>query len=369
MSETILRAEELSAGYGRKVVVNGLTLEAQRGRILTLIGPNGAGKSTVLKTICRQLEPIGGKVFIDGRDISSLSGNELARAVSVLLTGRIKTEYMSCIDVVEMGRYPYTGRLGLLSAEDHELVKQAMELVGVTELAERDFDRISDGQRQRVLLAGAICRRPDVLILDEPTTFLDVRAKLELMDLLKRLASRQNIAVILSLHELELAQRVSDTILCIKDSAADRIGTPEEIFSDGYIGELYGVSEGSFCEAYGSPELSRLTGAPEIFIIGGGGSGISLYRRLRRKGVSFAAGIIHENDIEYPAAKALAAELVTEAPFEAVSAEKLAKASEIMRKCGRAVCTVKKFGTMNAGCRQLAEEAEALGILEKEENI
>ena len=178
MADTILRTEELSAGYGKKVIVGGLTIEARRGEILTLIGPNGAGKSTVLKTLCRQLDPLGGTVYIDGKKLSELSGNQLARKVSVLLTGRVKTEYMRCIDVVEMGRYPYTGRLGLLSSEDRQLVRQAMELVGVSELADRDFDRISDGQRQRVLLAGAICRRPDVLILDEPTTFLDIRAKL-----------------------------------------------------------------------------------------------------------------------------------------------------------------------------------------------
>ncbi|WP_028520656.1 ABC transporter ATP-binding protein [Ruminococcus flavefaciens] len=369
MADMILRTEELSAGYGKKVIVGGLTIEARRGEILTLIGPNGAGKSTVLKTLCRQLDPLGGTVYIDGKKLSELSGNQLARKVSVLLTGRVKTEYMRCIDVVEMGRYPYTGRLGLLSSEDRQLVTQAMELVGVSELADRDFDRISDGQRQRVLLAGAICRRPDVLILDEPTTFLDIRAKLELMDLLKRLASEQNIAVILSLHELELAQRVSDRILCIRDSAPDRTGTPEEIFSGGYIGKLYGVPEGSFCEAYGSPELAPVIGEPEIFIIGGGGSGIALYRRLRRRGVPFAVGVIHENDIEYPVAAALGAEVVTEKAFEAISEEKLAEASELMKKCGRAVCTVKRFGTMNDGCRSLAREAASLGILENEENI
>ncbi len=369
MSEIMLRTEGLSAGYGKKIIVKDITIDAQRGRILTLIGPNGAGKSTVLKTICRQLEPLGGAVYIAGRELGSFSGSQLARQVSVLLTGRIKTEYMRCIDVVEMGRYPYTGRLGLLSAEDHEFVSQAMELVGVTELADCDFERISDGQRQRVLLAAAICRRPDVLILDEPTTFLDVRAKLELMDLLKKLASEQNIAVILSLHELELAQRVSDMILCIKDSAADRIGTPEEIFSGGYIGELYGVPEGSFCEAYGSPELGRIKGEPKIFVIGGAGSGIAVYRRLRRIGVPFAAGVIHENDIEYPAVKALAAQVITEKPFEEVTQENIERASELMKKCGRAVCTVRTFGAMNEGCRRLAEEAEALGILEDEKNI
>ena len=369
MPDTVLRAEELSAGYGSTVIVDGVNISAQPGKILTLIGPNGAGKSTVLKTICRQLKPLGGAVYIGGERLEDLGSIQLARSVSVLLTGRVRTEYMRCSDVVETGRYPYTGRLGVLTAEDRKLVREAMELVGVSHLADCDFERISDGQRQRVLLASAICRRPRVLILDEPTTFLDIKAKLELMSILKRLAAGQDMAVILSLHELELAQRVSDTIICIKGAAVDRTGTPEEVFSGGYIGELYGVPSDSFCEVYGTPELGRHGGEPQIFVIGGGGSGAALYRRLSRMGIPFAAGVLHENDIEYPVAAALAAEVVTEKAFEPVSEESFRKGQEIMKKCGRAVCAVRTFGTMNEGCRRLAHEAEKLGILVKEEEL
>lgn len=363
MSEAMLRAEKLSAGYGKRVVIDGIEIAAQRGKILTLIGPNGAGKSTVLKTLCRHLKPLGGSIFIGKDRLEELSANKLAKAVSVLLTGRIKTEYMRCIDVVETGRYPYTGRLGVLSEADHEKVRAALKLVDAEELADRDFDRISDGQRQRVLLAGAICREPEILILDEPTTFLDIKYKLELMNILKRLAAERNIAIIMSLHELELAQRVSDSIVCIKGTGVYRVGTPEEIFSGGCIEELYGVPSGSFCEAYGSPELGRLASPPEIFVIGGGGSGIAVYRTLRRRGIAFAAGIIHENDIEYPIAKALASELVTEKAFEPISHSNYERALELMKKCGKVVCAVKSFGTMNEECRQLMIAAEKMNIL------
>ena len=369
MADTVLRAEKLSAGYGSNIVVDGVSISAQCGKIMTLIGPNGAGKSTVLKTLCRQLKPLGGAVYIGGERLEELGSNQLARSVSVLLTGRVRTEYMRCSDVVETGRYPYTGRLGVLTAEDRKMVSEAMELVGVSHLADCDFEKISDGQRQRVLLASAICRRPKVLILDEPTTFLDIKAKLELMSILRRLAAEQNMAVILSLHELELAQRVSDIIICIKGSAVDRMGSPEEVFSGGYIGELYGVPSESFCEAYGTPELGRPEGEPQLFVIGGGGSGAALYRRLSRIGIPFAAGVLNENDIEYPVAVALAAEVVTEKAFEPVSEYSFCKGAELMKKCGRAVCVVKSFGTMNEGCRRLAHEAERLGILVKEEEL
>jgi len=363
MNDIMLSAKDLSAGYDKKVIVEGVEINAKQGEILTLIGPNGAGKSTILKTICRQLRPLGGAVYIGKDKLDNISGNQLARSVSVLLTGRINTEYMRCIDVVETGRYPYTGKLGILSDKDREKVREALRLVNAEDIAECDFDRISDGQRQRILLAGAICREPDILILDEPTTFLDIKYKLELMNILKKLACERNIAVIMSLHELELAQRVSDTIICIKGKGIFRTGTPDEIFSDNCIEELYGVDKGSFCEAYGSPELGRISSPPEVFVIGGGGSGISLYRSLRRKGIAFAAGIIHENDIEYPVAKALASKLVSEQEFEPISQEKYEEALGLMKKCGNAVCTLKSFGTMNEKCSQLLAEAQKTGIL------
>ncbi|MCR4796044.1 MAG: ABC transporter ATP-binding protein [Ruminococcus sp.] len=363
MNEIMLSTEALSAGYDKKVIVEGVEIKAEQGKILTLIGPNGAGKSTILKTICRQLRPLGGAVYIGKDRLEELSGNQLARSVSVLLTGRIKTEYMRCIDVVETGRYPYTGNLGILSDKDRDKVKEAIRLVDAEDIAECDFDRISDGQRQRIMLAGAICREPDILILDEPTTFLDIKYKLELMNILKKLAAERHIAVIMSLHELELAQRVSDTIVCIKGNCIYRTGTPEEIFSGSCIEELYGVEKGSFCEAYGSPELGKISSQPAVFVIGGGGSGIALYRSLRRKGIAFAAGIIHENDIEYPVIRALASEFVSEKAFEAVSQEKYEKALEIMKNCGNAVCTLKDFGTMNERCRELMYKAEEMGIL------
>lgn len=159
------------------------------------------------------------------------------------MTGRIEPELMTCGEVVESGRYPYTGRLGILSEKDRSKAAEAMELIRVSELYDVDFTCISDGQRQRVMLARAICQEPEVLILDEPTSFLDIRHKLELLSLLKKLVIEKGLAVVMSLHELELAEKISDTILCIKDGRVDRTGTPGEIFSGDYINNLYGIDE------------------------------------------------------------------------------------------------------------------------------
>lgn len=140
---------------------------------------------------------------------------------------------------------------------------------------------------------------------DEPTSFLDLRGKLELLAILKELVRERRVAVILSLHELDLAQRISDRLLCIRGNGIDRCGTPEEIFSGGYIRQLYGVERGSYCESFGCPELEPVRGKPQVFVIGGNGSGIPVYRRLQRQGVPFAAGILSENDVDHPVASAL----------------------------------------------------------------
>lgn len=237
------KLDKLTVGYDGKPLIRDITLSLEKGRILTLIGPNGAGKSTILKSIARQLQVIGGNVYFGEKDLVSCSREELAKTMAVLLTDRLHTELMTCRDVVALGRYPYTGRLGLLSGEDERKVEQAMELVHVQDMADRDFGRISDGQRQRVLLARAICQEPELLIMDEPTSFLDIKYKLEFLSILLQLQKERNLTVIMSLHELELASRVSDKVLCIKGAMADRYGTPEEIFQEKYICELFEIPE------------------------------------------------------------------------------------------------------------------------------
>ena len=242
MEDKLLSAKNLSVGYAGKAVVSGIELDVSPGQIVTLIGPNGAGKSTILKTITRQLTPAGGAVYLNGKDLMALPESQIARTMAILMTERTAPELMTCYDVVSAGRYPYTGRLGILSAADHQEVRRAMELVGVTALAKREFNRVSDGQRQLVMLARAICQKPRLLVLDEPTSYLDIRYKLILLSILKDLVSLEGLAMVMSLHELELARKVSDIIVCVKDGTVDRVGPPEEIFSSGYIARLYDVT-------------------------------------------------------------------------------------------------------------------------------
>ncbi len=251
MSAYVLRTEDLSIGYGSRCVAEGISLQLEEGRVLCLIGPNGSGKSTLLKTLMRQISPLKGSIFMGDRKLERIPEKELARTSAAVLTGRPAPELMRCEELVALGRYPYTGRLGILSEEDRAVVRSSMEMTETDSLRDEDFTRISDGQRQRVLLARAICQQPKLLLLDEPTSFLDIRHKLEFLLLLRELAEKQKIAVVLSLHELDLAKKIPDRILCLKNGRVDREGTPEEIFRGDYIRRLFDVDEKTYAAVYG----------------------------------------------------------------------------------------------------------------------
>lgn len=354
--------QEMSVGYDGKPLIQNIELGLERGEILTLIGPNGAGKSTVLKSIARQLKLIHGTVYLDRRNMTQMSGEELSQTMAVVLTEKMQTEMMTCEEVVATGRYPYTGRFGILSKEDYRSVEEAMELVHVTAIRAQDFTKISDGQRQRVMLARAICQEPEIIILDEPTSYLDVKYKLEFLSILQELRRKKGLTVIMSLHELELAARVSDRILCIKGETIERFGKPEEIFVPDYIRYLFGIEAGSFDEENSSMELEASRGSAEVFVIAGGGTGRNVYRQLQRAGVPFVTGILYENDVDYPVAKALASQVIGAKAFEPISEELLKEAKEKLKSCPKVICCKKKFGTFDMANAMLLSFAKDCGV-------
>lgn len=356
-----LTMRDLTVGYDRIPLIKNINLSVRPGEILTLIGPNGSGKSTILKTITQQLKTIGGSVFLGKESMRELTDREISRHLSMVMTERIHTELLSGRDVVATGRYPYTGRLGILSDKDWEKVDEAIALVHAGEVQQQDFRRISDGQRQRLMLARAICQDTQVLILDEPTSYLDMGFKLDILTTIRMLARKKNLAVIMSLHELDLAQKISDTIACVKGDRIDRVGTPEEIFSGDYVQQLYGVKSRQFDPQTGQAFPERPEGAPEVFVIGGGGTGLAVYNRLQRQNIPFAAGILQENDVEYAAASALAACVFSEKAFFPVSEETFLRAKQMLGSCKTCICALTEFGPYNEKNRQLFEYAKKLG--------
>ena len=249
----LCETKELAIGYGSAPLASGITLGAVPGQILALIGPNGAGKSTLLKTLAGQLAPLGGAVLLDGRSLTDYTGTARARKLALMLPHTRRTELTSCFEFAAAGRIPYTGRLGILSDADRQAVRDALELVGAAPLADRDFNCISDGQRQRVLLARAICQQPGVLLLDEPTSFLDVKGKIELLTILQELAHEQGLAVIVSLHELDMAQKIADAVVCVFPHSVSGALTPKEAFAPENIRALYSLTKEQY-EAVFGPE-------------------------------------------------------------------------------------------------------------------
>lgn len=356
------QTDRLEVGYHGVPLIKEISLSLKKGEILTLIGPNGAGKTTIIKSIIRQLEPVGGVVYLDGQELSRMNGQELSRRLSVVLTERVRPEMMTCRDIVATGRYPYTGRFGVLSAHDHEVVDESMELVHISELADRDFLQTSDGQKQRVMLARAICQEPEIIVLDEPTSFLDIKYKLEFLSIIQTMSRTRRLSVIMSLHELDLAGRISDKIACVRGDRIDRFGTPEEIFTDGYIPDLYRMTTGSYDERSGNLEMEAVKGRPKIFVLAGNGTGTNLYRHLQRSGIPFATGILWENDLDYPSACSLAAEVVAEKPFHWVASEHLQRAKELIESCESVICTLdlSETGELYPELKELCEYAEKL---------
>ena len=211
--------EQLSVGYKSfSPVVTGINVEIKSGELTCLIGPNGIGKSTLLKTLTGFLPKLGGRLLLDGRDIDLLSQRERAKYISIVLTYKTDVQNLSVAEMVGMGRMPYTGFWGKLNAGDREIVAEAINMVGINHLKDRMVQTLSDGERQKVMIAKALAQQAPIIFLDEPTSFLDFPSKVEMLQLLHRLAKETDKVVFLSTHDLELALRIADRLVELNKS-------------------------------------------------------------------------------------------------------------------------------------------------------
>lgn len=224
---TAITTNRLTVGYRGHRVVEDISLSLPCGRLVCLLGPNGAGKSTLLRTLCGFQPPIAGTVTISGSDITTMSAAEVARLVSVVLTDRPPTPSLTAAEMVGMGRAPYTGFWGRLSDDDHRLVSEAMQTVGIAPLATRRMGRLSDGERQKVMIAKALAQHTPVIVLDEPTAFLDYPSKVAVMKTLARLAHDEGKTILMSTHDLELAAQLGDELMEIENKHIRKITADE----------------------------------------------------------------------------------------------------------------------------------------------
>jgi iron complex transport system ATP-binding protein len=236
-----LAAEALTVGYGDRIIVDGLDLEIPTGVVTTVIGPNGCGKSTLLRSLGRLLKPKSGQVLLDGKAISTLKTKDVARTLGMLPQAPVAPEGLTVADLVARGRHPHQSWIRQWSADDEGEVARALALTGVSELADRPVDQLSGGQRQRAWISMALAQGTDILLLDEPTTYLDLAHSVEVLDLVDRMHEELGRTVVMVLHDLNLAIRYSDRLIVMSEGAVVASGTPSEVISEELLSEVFGL--------------------------------------------------------------------------------------------------------------------------------
>ncbi|MGH2381207.1 MAG: ABC transporter ATP-binding protein [Candidatus Limnocylindria bacterium] len=255
-----LRAEALTLAYDGVAVVRDLTLALPKGRLTALVGPNACGKSTVLRGLARLLHPRGGSVYLDGRNIHRYPTREVARRLGLLPQVATAPEGLSVEDLVARGRYPHQSWLRQWSTDDERAVERALELTETTDLRQRPVDELSGGQRQRAWIAMALAQETELMLLDEPTTYLDLAHQIEVLDLLHTLVEGERRTIVIVLHDLNQACRYADHLIAMRDGAIVAEGGPGEVVTADLVGEVFGIR----CRVMPDP----VSGSPLVLPLG-----------------------------------------------------------------------------------------------------
>ncbi len=289
--EMTLKIEDLATGYrsGKNagvVLQQGICTTLKTGQMVCVLGPNGAGKSTLLKTLAGFLQPLSGEVYFDGKPLKMLDLKKLSRLVSVVLTDRFSDLYLTAFDVVRMGRFPHASFFGRMKAGDLSLINQTMDKLGVGSLKEKLFYNLSDGERQKVLIARALVQDTPFLFLDEPVAFIDSPGRIEIMEILSGLAHRQGKAILMTTHDMETGLRYADVLWLMHRGKPLLDGIPEDMVLQGKVGEYFqrpglhfDVEKGRF-----RANSKSLQGPETVFVKNGGHESIWLANALERKG-------------------------------------------------------------------------------------
>ncbi len=372
MKRVLLETKCLSVGYGKKKVLEHVNFTVYSGQFVALLGPNGAGKTTLLRTLARLIDPLQGNVLIDGSDIRLYKSKKLAQKLAVVLTGHLARNLFSVEEFVALGRYPYTNFIGTLSDIDKKEVRKALRLVRAEHLAHRIIGTLSDGERQKVVLARAIAQKPSVLLLDEPTIHLDLKHRIEILSILRELCRNEDISVIAALHDVDIAFKIADIVGLVKDGIIQAWGPPEHILRENVAASLYGFNGASFDPCLGSIEWKASNGGNLLFIVAGIGSGAVLYRILNRHGYAISTGIIHKNDVDYYVASAMEINSISCDPMEDISIEHFHRAFKIASSANYIIDAgfiVKQMNQMNVRLiTSLLNEGKTVLTLRNPEN-
>ena len=259
VSPSPLAGHDLAIGYAQSLIIDGLDVEIEHGAITTIIGPNGCGKSTLLRGLGRLLRPQRGEVLLNGQDISTMRTRNIARALGILPQSPTAPEGITVADLVARGRHPHQSWLQQWTTDDETETTAALALTGMTELRNRPLDELSGGQRQRAWIAMTLAQQTPVLLLDEPTTYLDLAHAVEVLDLIDRLNRDLGRTVVMVLHDLNLAARYSDRIITMKDGAIVSVGRPAEVLTEHQLMNVFDLTATVLHDEHGTPTVVPIT--------------------------------------------------------------------------------------------------------------
>ena len=347
MSEAALVLSGIHAAYGQTEVLHGIDVSASEGEIVGLVGPNGCGKTTLVRVASRTLPPTEGQVRVAARDPYAMSGREAARMVAVVPQDVLPAFAISVLEFVLMGRAPYLPRWGSGSEQDLKAVREAMEAVAVQHLADRSMAELSGGERRRVVLAQALAQEAPVLLLDEPTTHLDIRHVIELHQLMRELSATRGTAIVAVLHDLTLAAAACDRLVAMSEGVIVTEGRPEDVVTVELLRTVYGVradvvtspATGRPTVSVGPPETAVATIPVRALVVGGAGRAAPLFRLLAERGVQVTAGVLHGTDTDDEVAERLDLERVSVPAFAVIDDESaaawrgLAAAADVIVVC------------------------------------
>ncbi len=323
----ILKIDDIECSYGAVKVLNGLTFSVAGGSFTGIIGPNGSGKSTLLKSLSRVLRPARGSVLLDDEDLYRLDTREVAKKMAVVPQETAVNFSFTVKDIVLMGRSPHLGRFQSEGERDFEVARRSMELTDTLHLADRLITAVSGGERQRVIIAKALAQEPKIILLDEPTSHLDINHQVEILSLLKRLNRENGLTIIAVFHDLNLAAQYCDSLILMKKGSIYTAGEPAEVLTADNIKEVYGASVlVRKHPVTGRPSIILLAQSPQniskkgrIHVVCGGGAGAPLLGLLAGQGYEVSAGVLNSGDVDWETARFLNIKMAEEIPFLPVS--------------------------------------------------